>query len=144
MAFGTLQDLVVGRTLREVTHFSKRVAAGGAMLMVGQPGTPRHHSLVERRPLLAVHPRQIVPTPLHTTQGFNHRYLRLAIEMVMAQRSAIDGPLSNRQAGTDFAEELVQLLTRRCVYAPPPSTVVSSSEEIATPLATTAMSFVPL
>jgi len=40
---------------------------------------------VERRPLLAVHPRQIVPIPLHTTQGVNHRYLRLAIEMVMVQ-----------------------------------------------------------
>jgi len=117
-AFGTLQDLVVGRTLREATHFSNRMAAGGAMLMVGQPGTPRHHSSVERRPLLAVHPRQIVPIPLHTTQGVNHRYLRLAIEMVMVQRSAIDGPLSWRQAGTDFAEELVQLLHEKVRVRP--------------------------
>ena len=30
--------------------------------------------------------------------------------MVMGQRSAIDGPLSWKQAGTDFAEKLVQLL----------------------------------
>jgi len=109
VADGTPQDLVVGRTLREATHFSHRMASGGAMLMVGQPGPPRHHSSVERRPLLAVHPRQIVPIPLHTTQEVNHRYLRLAIVMVMVQRSAIDGPLSWRQAGTDFAEELVQL-----------------------------------
>ena len=118
VAYGTLQDLVVGRALREATHFTNRMAAGGAMLMVGQPCTPRHPSPVERRPLLAVHPRQIVPIPLHTTQGVNHRYFRLAIDMVMVQRSAIDGPLTWRQAGTDFAEELVQLLHEKVRVRP--------------------------
>jgi len=38
--------------------------------------------------------------------------------MVMAQRSAIDGPLSKRQAGTDFAAELVQLLHEKVRVRP--------------------------
>jgi len=92
--YGTLQDLVVGRTLPEARHFCNCMAAGGVMVMVGQPGTPRHHLLVERRPLPAVYPRQTVPIPLHTTQDARHRYMRLAIEMVTVQQSANNGPMS--------------------------------------------------
>jgi len=38
--------------------------------------------------------------------------------MIMVQRNAIDGPLSWRHAGTDFAEELVQLLHEKVRVRP--------------------------
>jgi len=90
-AYGTLQDVFVSRHLREATHYSDRMAADGGTLPVGDPGTSEHRCSVERSPLLAINPKQIVPIPLHTTQGVSHRYLRLEIEMVMVFRTASDG-----------------------------------------------------
>jgi len=61
---------------------------------------------VERSPLLAINPKQIVPIPPHTTQGVNHRYLRFAIETVMVFRTASEDTAAGQQAGADFALEL--------------------------------------
>ena len=72
-AYGTLQGVFVSRHLREVTHSSDRMAADGGTPPVGQPGTSEHCCLLERSPLLAINPKQIVPISLHTTQRIYHR-----------------------------------------------------------------------
>ena len=119
-AYGTLQDVFVSRHLREATHYSDRMAADGGAPPVGEPGTAEHRCSVERSPLLAINPKQIVPIPLHTTQGVNHLYLRLAIEMVMVFRTTSDGAAAGRQAGADFALELVGLLHDKVRVRPTP------------------------
>jgi len=118
VAYGTLQDVGVDRHLREATHFASRMVADGVAPTVGAPGTSEHHCSVVRSPLLAINPGQIVPIPLHTTQGVTHRYLRLAIEMVMVCRSASDGAVAGRQAGAAFAAELVELLHEKVRVRP--------------------------
>ena len=119
-AYGTLQDVDTRRHLREATHFADRMVAEGAAAVVGEPGTAEHHCSVERSPLLAINPRQIVPIPLHCTLGINHRYLRLAVEMVMVFRSSADGAAAGRQAGASFALELVGLLHEKVRVRPTP------------------------
>jgi len=117
-AYCTLQDVVVDRHLREATHFAARMVTDGAAPTVGAPCTSEHHCSVVRSPLLAINPSQIVPIPLHTTQGVTHRYLRLGIDMVMMFRSASDGAVAGRQAGAAFAAELVELLHERVRVRP--------------------------
>lgn len=102
--YGTLQDVVVGRRLREASYYSTRMLAEGAVPAFGDRGS------VERSPLLAIVPGQIVPIPLHATIGINFRYLRLAIEMVMLCASASQDAARWRQAGAAFALELVEIL----------------------------------
>jgi len=119
-AYGTLQDVFVSRHLRGATHCSDRVAADGGTPPVREPGTSEHRFSVERSPLLAINPKQIVQIPLHTTQGVHHRYLRLAIEMVMVFRTASDRAAAGRQAGADFALELVGLLHDKVRVRPTP------------------------
>ena len=89
--FGTLQDVSGDQHLRERTHFSDRMALDDASRTSGEPGAPNHHCPVARSPLLGIDRRQIAPISLHTTQGFNHRLLRLAVEIVVVHRSATDG-----------------------------------------------------
>jgi len=115
---GTLQDVSCSGNLRERTHFADRMAVDDATRMAGKPGTHEHHCSVARSPLLGIDPRQIVPILLHTTQGVNHRLLRLAVEMVMDYRSATDGAAAGRQASKDFALELVGLLHERVRVRP--------------------------
>jgi len=43
-------------------------------------------------------------------EGVNHRLFRLALEIVMVHRGATDGVAAGRQAGADFALELVGLV----------------------------------
>jgi len=50
----------------------------------------------------------------------NHRYLRLAVEMVMVFRSSADGAASGRQAGASFALELDGLLHKKARVRPAP------------------------
>jgi len=116
--FGTLQDVTGPLHLRETMHFADRMVMDGAPPLVGEPGTPEHQCSVVQSPLLAVNPRQIVPIPLHATQGITHRLLRLAVEMVMVGRSANDGAVDRRQAGAAFALELVELLYEKAQVRP--------------------------
>lgn len=102
--YGTLQDVVVGRGLRKASYYSTRMLAEGAVPAFGDRGS------VERSPLLAIVPGQIVPIPLHATIGIDFRYLRLAIEMVMLCASASQDAARWRQAGAAFALELVEIL----------------------------------
>ena len=118
VACGTLNDVVVGRHLRDATHFASRMEADGAAPTVGAPGTAEHHCSVVRSPLLAINPGHILPAPLHTTQGVTHRYMRLMIEMVMVCRSASLGADAGRQAGAAFAAELVKLLHEKVRVRP--------------------------
>jgi len=120
VAYGSLQDVFVSRHLREATHYSDRMAADGGTPPVREPGSSEHRCSVERSPQLAINPKQIVPIPLQTTQGVNHRYLRLAIEMVMVFRTASDGAAAGRQAGADFALKLVGLLHDKVRVRPTP------------------------
>jgi len=114
-AYCTLQ---VDRHLREATHFAVRMVADGVAPTVGAPGTSAHDCSVVRSPLLAINPSQIVPILLHTTQGVNHRYLRMGIDMVMVFRSASNGAVAGRHAGAAFAAELVELLHERVRVRP--------------------------
>jgi len=116
--YGTLQDVTGGQHLRKATHFADRKVIAGGTPAVGEPGTPEHHCSVVRSPLLVINPRQIVPIPLHTTQGINRQFLRLAIEMVMVGRSATDGAADGRRAGAAFALELVKLLHEKVRVKP--------------------------
>jgi len=106
--------------LREATHCLDRMVSEGAAAEEGEPGTAEHHCSVHRSPLLAIYTRQVVPIPLHCTQGINHRYLRLAVEMVMVFRSSADGAAAGRQAGASFALELVGLLHEKVRVRPTP------------------------
>jgi len=115
---GTLQDVSGSGNLREGTHFADRMVMDDATWTIAMPGTQDHHCSVARSPLLGIDPRQIVPIPLHTTQGINHRVLRLAVETVMVYRSATDGAAAGRQAGADFALVLVGLLHERVRVRP--------------------------
>jgi len=116
--YGTLQEVSGSGNLRERTHFADRMAVDDATRMAGKPGTHEHHCSVARSPLLGIDPGKIVPVPLQTTQGVNHRLLRLAVEMVMEHRSATEGAAAGRQAGKDFALELVELLHERVRVRP--------------------------
>ena len=111
--YGTLQDVSGSGSLRERTRFADRMAVDDATRMAGKPSTHEHHCSVARSPLRGIDPGKIVPIPLQTTQGVNRRPLRLAVEMVMEHRSATEGAAAGRQAGKDFALELVAFLHER-------------------------------
>jgi len=115
---GTLQDVSGSGNLPEGTSFADRMVMDDATRTIAMPGTPDHHCSVARSPLLGIDPRKIVPIPRHTTQGINHRFLRLAVETVMVYRSATDGAAAGRQAGADSALELVGLLHERVRVRP--------------------------
>ena len=117
-AFSTLQDVVVLRHLRAAPHFAGRMVAEDAAPTVGTPGISEHDCSVARSPLLAIYPRRIVPKPLHTTQGYTHRYLHLGVEMVMVFRRASDGAVASLQADATFAAELVELVHERMLVRP--------------------------
>jgi len=119
-AYGTFQDVDTRRHLREATHFADRMVAEGAAAVVGEPGTAEHHCSMERSPLPAINPRQIVLIPLHCTQRTNHWYLWLAVEMVMVFRSSTDIAAAGRQAGASFALELFGLLHQKVRVRPTP------------------------
>jgi len=108
--FGTLQDVTGPLHLRETMDFAHRMVIDGVTPLVRERRTPEHQCSVVRSPLLAVNPRQIVPIPLHGTQGTTHRFLRLSIEIFRGGRSATDGAADWRQAGAAFALELVKQL----------------------------------
>ena len=115
---GTLQDESGSGNLPEGTSSADRMVMDYATRTIAMPGTPDHHCSVARSPLLGIDPRQIVPIPRHTTQGINHRFLRLAVKTVMVYRSATDGAAAGRQAGADFVLELVGLLHERVRVRP--------------------------
>ena len=119
-AYGNFQDLFVSRHLREATHYSNRMASDGGTPPVGKHRTYEQRCSVERSPLLAINPKQILPIPLHTTQGDNHRYLRLAIEMGMVCWTASDGASAGRKAGANFSLELFRLLHEKGRVRPTP------------------------
>jgi len=96
------------------------MASDGGTPPVGKHRTYEQRCSVERSPLLAINPKQILPIPLHTTQGDNHRYLRLAIEMGMVCRNASDGASAGRKAGANFSLELVRLLHKKGRVRPTP------------------------
>ena len=111
--YGTLQYVTGGRHLPEATHFADQMVLAGGTPADGEPGTPEHHCSVVRSPLLAINPRQIGTIPLDTTQGIDHRFLRLAIKMMMVSRSATEGAADGRQAAAAFSLELVKLLQEK-------------------------------
>jgi len=115
---GTLQDVSGSGNLREGTHVADRMVMDDATRTIAMPGTPDHHCSVARSFLLGIDPRQIVPIPLHTTQGMSHRFLQLALETVMVYQSATDGATAGREAGADFALVLVGLLHERVRVRP--------------------------
>jgi len=119
-AYETFQDLFVSRHLREATHYSNRMACDGGTPPVGRHLTYEQRFSVERSPLLAINPKQILPIPRHRTQGDNHRYLRLAIEMGMVCRTGSDGASAGRKAAAKFALDLVGLLHDKGRVRPTP------------------------
>ena len=109
---------MVDRHLQEASHFSVRRVGDGAVPTVGAPRTSEHHCSVVRSPLHAINSSQIVPIPLHTTQGVTYRNSRLGIDMVMVFRSPSDGAVAGQQAGAAFAAELVELLREKVRVRP--------------------------
>lgn len=108
--FGTMQDVTGQRHLRDAAHLANRRTA------LADPNPPRvfqeNHLSIDSRPLLVVDPRQIVPIPLHTTQGVGRRLLRLCVESVIAG--------GTEQAGKALAIRLADLLHEHARVEPEP------------------------